>query len=177
MPPSVIKSIRDLIYYQYAKILAESAGYGKGNYEFTMEKWNEFKTGKADFKSSVTGLIKDMDDPKRCTFCGQLVPLKQCKLLPKGPDILSNKVQACFNCVLNKDEEPLYQWFGIDNRDTIPKLAEMKYLKLLYKLHEKQGTLDEEDILKLHKKVGTVHIEIEDEPLNVVCLERTIIKS
>jgi len=176
MPPSVIKSIRDLIYYQYAKILAESAGYGKGNYEFTMEKWNELKGGKFDFKKSITDLIKDLDDPNRCTFCGKLVPLKHTKLLPKGPDIASNKVQACPNCIMNKDDEPVYQWYGLDNRDTIAKLAELKYLKILYKLHEKQGTLDETDMKKLHKKAGTEHIEIEDEPIHVICLERTIIK-
>lgn len=176
MPPSIIKSIRDLIYYQYSKILADSAGYGKGNYEFVMEKWNELKTGKVDFKESIKDFIKDIDDPVRCTFCGKIVPLREGKLLPTGPDIKSNKVQVCQNCLINKDEEPMYQWYGLDNRDTIPKLAELKYLKLLYKLHEKQGTLDEENVLKLHKKAGTEHIEIEDEPLNVICLERTILK-
>ena len=33
-------------------------------------------------------------------------------------------------------------WFGLENRDKIPIIAEGKYLKPLYDLHEKMGPLD-----------------------------------
>jgi hypothetical protein len=31
MPPKAVRNLRDLLYWQYAKIIAESAGLGKSN--------------------------------------------------------------------------------------------------------------------------------------------------
>jgi hypothetical protein len=45
MPPAVVKSVKDLIYWQYAKIIAESAGIGKKDYGFVMNKFKQLKQG------------------------------------------------------------------------------------------------------------------------------------
>jgi hypothetical protein len=34
MPPAAVKTVKDLIYWQYAKIIADSAGIGKKDYGF-----------------------------------------------------------------------------------------------------------------------------------------------
>jgi len=42
MPPPAVKTIREIIYYQYAKIISESSGFGKTNYGMVMSKWKQF---------------------------------------------------------------------------------------------------------------------------------------
>jgi hypothetical protein len=41
MPPPAIKTVRDLIFWQYSKIIAESAEVGKANYGFIMGRVQE----------------------------------------------------------------------------------------------------------------------------------------
>ena len=36
MPPKAVRTLRDLLFWQYAKIISESAGFGKSNYGFIM---------------------------------------------------------------------------------------------------------------------------------------------
>lgn len=43
MPPPVVKTVRDLIFWQYAKIIAESAGFGKRNYGFVMKSFKSLR--------------------------------------------------------------------------------------------------------------------------------------
>lgn len=45
MPPPAIKYIRDLIYWQYAKIIADSAGMGKKNRGFVMSRFKKLQEG------------------------------------------------------------------------------------------------------------------------------------
>jgi hypothetical protein len=68
MPPSAIKTIKDLIFWQYAKIIAESAHIGKTNYGFIMSKFKELQTEKIHWSMSIreyvgneTGRIKKND--------------------------------------------------------------------------------------------------------------------
>lgn len=40
MSPKAVRAVRDLIYWQYAKLIAASAGYGKTkNYGFIMDMY------------------------------------------------------------------------------------------------------------------------------------------
>lgn len=43
MPPPAIKSVRDLTYWQYAKIIADSARVGKKNWGFVMERFKKLQ--------------------------------------------------------------------------------------------------------------------------------------
>lgn len=45
MPPSAVKTLRQLIFWQYAKIIAESAGFGK-NYRFIMNRFKKTRLGR-----------------------------------------------------------------------------------------------------------------------------------
>ncbi|OLS13530.1 MAG: HNH endonuclease [Promethearchaeota archaeon CR_4] len=45
MPPKGVKSIRDLIFWQYAKLIAQSAGMGKSNYAFVMSRFKKLQAG------------------------------------------------------------------------------------------------------------------------------------
>lgn len=45
MPPPVVKTVKDLIFWQYAKIMAGSAGFGKTNYGFVLSRFKELQEG------------------------------------------------------------------------------------------------------------------------------------
>ena len=49
---------------------------------------------------------------------------------------------VCKSCNSSKGGKRLYEWKGLDSKDKHHRIAEGKYLKYLYSLHEKKGTLD-----------------------------------
>jgi len=69
MPPPVVKSVRDLIFWQYAKIIAESAGFGKKNYGFVMKKFRQLKEGEI-FWNEIREYVKEREKKDECIFCG-----------------------------------------------------------------------------------------------------------
>jgi hypothetical protein len=42
----------------------------------------------------------------------------------------------------------LYKWYGLDRKDELPRIVAGKYLKLLYEIHERNGTLGKGDLKK-----------------------------
>jgi hypothetical protein len=48
-----VKTIRDLIYWQYAKIIAESAGAGKRQYGFVMNRFQSLATGQISCSTAI----------------------------------------------------------------------------------------------------------------------------
>jgi len=43
MPPSAVRTLRDLIFWQYAKIISESAGFGKRSFGFVMNRFKKLQ--------------------------------------------------------------------------------------------------------------------------------------
>jgi hypothetical protein len=183
MPPNAVKTIRDTIYWQYAKLIAKSAGMNIfASRGFQMQKFKEFQSGKIKWSSTVTEWLRELEKPNQCIYCGSKDKSKLSveHILPiscGGPDIPDNTILVCKECNSKKGGKKLYEYFKHDKRDEIPRIAEGKYLKLLYQLHEKAGTLDVEekdlkvklcpkcDMAKLCKEADKV------QELNVYCLE------
>ena len=100
-------------------------------------------------------------------------------ILPRscgGPDIPDNAIRICKTCNSKKGGKRLYEFFGLKNKDGVPRIAEGKYLKLLYVLHEKAGTLDlnKEHLKDLCNKCDLGKICEEENSigkLSVLCLE------
>jgi hypothetical protein len=51
-------------------------------------------------------------------------------------------VCACRTCNSSKGDRDVFEWYGHERIDDIPKLVLSKFLKLAYDIHETQGTLD-----------------------------------
>lgn len=153
MPPKAVKTINDLIYWQYAKLISESAGFGKKNYRFIMSRFTKLKSGEINWSSSIREWIRENEQRDICGYCGKKdKKLTVEHILPSsrgGPDHSDNTIWACKECNLKKSKKRLYEYFTLKNRDSIPRIAEGKYLKLIYDLHKQNGTLDVEDITKL----------------------------
>jgi len=145
MPPKAVKTIRDLIYWQYAKLISHSVGYGKKNYGFVMDRFQKLKHGEIEWSGSIREWVKEREDSGICIYCGERIALCTDHLIPKsrgGLDIGDNAATACVTCNTSRGDKGIYEWFGLREKDEVPRIVEGKYLKLLYQLHERNGTLD-----------------------------------
>ncbi|MCD6215939.1 MAG: HNH endonuclease [Candidatus Aenigmarchaeota archaeon] len=145
MPPAVVKTIKDEIFWQYAKLISKSAGFGINQRAFQMNRFIALRDGKIKWSTAIREWIKEHEKPNECIYCGSKENLTVEHILPKscgGPDTPDNAIKVCKKCNSSKGGKRLYEWVGLKNKDKVPRIAEGKYLKLLYKLHDKQGTLE-----------------------------------
>jgi len=145
MPPPAIKTIRQIIFYQYAKIVSKSAGFGK-NYAMIMSTYKKLDDSILTWSSARREWQKEFDNPDVCIYCGiSGIKLTTEHILPTscgGEDIADNCVRVCTKCNSSKGGKRLYEWRGLEAKDEHHRIAEGKYLKYLYSLHEKKGNLN-----------------------------------
>jgi hypothetical protein len=144
MPPSAVKTIEDLIFWQYAKLMSKSAGFGIQGRAFQMSKFQALKKGEITWSTAIREYLHEKEHPDVCVYCDAKIKLTCEHILPLsrgGPDVADNAVMVCQKCNSSKGDKRLYEWFGIENKDKVPRIAEGKYLKLLHSLHNKQRTL------------------------------------
>jgi hypothetical protein len=144
LPPAAVKTIQDLLYWQYAKLIARSADYGR-NYGFIMDRFKKLRSGEVNWSGSLREYIKEREVTGQCIYCGSTNNLSVDHLIPRsrhGPDSGDNAVMACKKCNSSRGDKGIYQWFELEKRNEVPRIVEGKYLKLLYELHEEKGTLD-----------------------------------
>ena len=75
MPPAAIRDLRDLMYWQYAKIIADSAGVGKKQWAFVMERFRKLQSGEIAW-NSIREYAKERNVFHRCLYCGRGGPLR-----------------------------------------------------------------------------------------------------
>ena len=149
MPPAVVKSVKDLIFWQYAKIIAASAGIGKKDFPFVMSKFKQLRRGEI-FWNEIREYVKEKEHPDECIFCGATANLTLEHLLPRshnGPDVEKNLVWICKSCNSSKGSRSLYEYFAIQAgveaaKYGVPRIAEGKYLKLAFETLEEKGLLE-----------------------------------
>lgn len=152
MPPPAIKTVRQIIFYQYAKIISEASGFGKTNYGMIMTRCKQLESGEIHWSSSVREWLREKEVADTCIYCGEKKNLTVEHILPRscgGEDIPDNVVMVCKSCNSSKGGKRLYEWLGLKSKDTHHRIAEGKYLKYLYSLHEKRGTLGVSDVKTL----------------------------
>jgi len=145
MPPPAVKTVKQLIFWQYAKIVSASAGMGKQNYGMIMNTYKKLCDGSISWSSTVREWLLEKEQNNLCIYCGKEDKLTTEHILPKiycGADIPDNVVRVCKSCNSSKGCKGFYEWKGLEKKDDCNRIAEGKYLKYLYSLHEKQGTLN-----------------------------------
>ena len=149
MPPAAVKTLRDLLYWQYAKIISGSAGMGKRQWPFIMERFGKLQTGEIAW-DSIREYVKEREDRDHCIYCERRARLTLEHLLPKalnGPDDEKNLVWVCAGCNSSKGARRPYEYYtalgGLKAaKYEVPRIAEGKYLKLLYDMLEEADLLD-----------------------------------
>jgi len=181
MPPSAVKTVRDVILWQYSKIVAESSGMGKKNYGMIMSTYKKLCNGDISWSSTVREWLREKEQNGACIYCGLTDKLTTDHILPTvcgGEDVPDNVVRVCKSCNSSKGCNGLYEWRGLNAKDNHHRIAEGKYLKYLYSLHEKQGTLDADldDLCKVCSLNKKCMEEGHEGKLTVYCIEGCFLK-
>ncbi len=173
MPPPNVRSIRDLIFWQFGKVMSSVEGSGKSNHKVTLDNFTHLKMGSPGFMP-LANRIANSGDPNHCAYCCKHTLVKPTLLLSAvrgGPNVKENMVMACGGCIKEKGDKRLYEWYGLDKRDMLPDVAEAKYLLLLYRLHEQRRDLDESFVPNMCARCDMEELCPEKQVLSVYCLE------
>jgi len=171
MPDRDVRTIINLIYYQYAKIIARSAfGVSDGkeakrqHYGFIKQTFRELKSGVKSWSDITREDWQFVESEKKCLYCGTKIYIHREHIVPRSLQIkpecgtcdkiqgIHNQVWACRQCNSSKGTKGLYEFYKAkypNERkfyDLIPPLLEKKYLKTIYNCHECVQTLTKGDI-------------------------------
>ncbi|MFW9856206.1 MAG: HNH endonuclease [Candidatus Thorarchaeota archaeon] len=155
-PSRHVKTIRELIYWYYANLIARAAGF-EGNYGFVMSRYKRLKSGEMKWSSTIRDKQKEWEMGGVCAYCeattklthDHIIPSSRAGVDPRVKRLLEsadNCVWACKSCNSSKGAHDIFEWYGEEGIDEIPQLVLSKFLKLAFCLHETQGTLDSTDL-------------------------------
>ncbi|HVL49835.1 MAG TPA: hypothetical protein VM889_14865 [Candidatus Thermoplasmatota archaeon] len=152
MPPAYVKTCRDLLCYEAAKLEAVAARR-PGDARFILDRVKTLRVGPLRFD--------EVEDPARCLFDGieaapggeWLVPLEK-----GGLEVASNLVPACESCRASKGNRDVLAWYK-DRRVRVPRAVWRRYLRAIYDTWEKQGILEGPVPASEAKRWSTVDVE------------------
>jgi hypothetical protein len=176
MPDRDVKTIRHLIYYQYAKIIAKSA-FGADSkstdYGFIKNTFRDLAESEKTWSDIIREDKQFVQSEKKCIYCGSIENLQWEHIVPKSINIndrcstcekvqgIHNMIWSCEDCNTKKKRRKglyhFYQELFPQERkffDKIPALVEKKYLKTIFYCHQCNGTLDD-DVLN---RVGEITV-------------------
>jgi hypothetical protein len=145
MPPGYVRTIREEIFYEYAKLISRSALNGKIIYPFVSDRFKALCDGTASMSGTIREWLREQELQKECVFCGARDNLQVDHLVPRsrgGSDSSDNSVWSCKPCNVSRGDKGVFQWLGLKKKDVLHRLVAGKYLKQLYELHTEKGTLE-----------------------------------
>jgi 5-methylcytosine-specific restriction endonuclease McrA len=171
MPDRDVHTIRDVIYFQYAKLIARSAlkvengvEAKKKGYGFIKTTFRALKSGAKQWSDITREDWQFVDSEKLCIYCGSPDHLQREHIVPRSIAInercpscehvqaIHNQVWACADCNNRKKAMGLYRFYQLMNPgnekyfDYLPSLLEKKYLKTIFRCHECNDSIDKADI-------------------------------
>jgi hypothetical protein len=148
-PPRAVKTVRDLIFWEYAKIIASSSGF-PDNFGFIMNRFNKLKSGEIKWQGVDNDVQEHIRAERKCIYCGRKSNLTIDHIIPRhlgGLDIPANLVLACKRCNSSKNSRDIFEWYyEILKKKSIPKHVWKRYLKLVWEFHAMHRTLDSVDV-------------------------------
>lgn len=171
MPHRDVHTIRDLLFYQYAKVLAcrafgepDSLAAKRQHYEFIDRAFRSLRDGWTPWSDIWEEGRELVEPPRRCVYCGAAAQLTRGHLVPAslhatdrcatcevlhGPH---NRVWTCPACADRKGSLGLYAFYRVlrpgdpKSHDHIPPLVEKGYLKTVHDCLACLGRLDDRDL-------------------------------
>jgi 5-methylcytosine-specific restriction endonuclease McrA len=109
MPPPYVKTIREEILYEYAKLISRSA-YGTLQRGFITERFKKLRDGEITISGTIREWEKEQEQelPKQCVYCGSIKDLTTDHLIPRsrgGDESADNVVLACQPCNASRGEK------------------------------------------------------------------------
>ena len=143
MFPSAIVTIKEVILWEYARLISEENIGDRNNWRLTLHHFEQLNSNKNIWDHILKEEVKT--DPNICAYCGVSEELSVVRIVPKKMCPLAemhNGVRVCKKCNSLKGDKDLVEWWVFEGRDKIPRSALAKYLKILYICHECNGTSD-----------------------------------
>lgn len=144
MPPGYVRTIREEILHEYAKLISRSA-YGTLQRGFITERFRKLRRGEITISGTIREWEREQELPRQCVFCGFRTDLTTDHLIPVnkgGDDSADNLVLSCSSCNSSRGDKGVFEWLGLKKKDDLHRLVAGKYLKQLLQLHDQHGTLD-----------------------------------
>lgn len=144
MPPAFVTTIREEIFYEYAKLISRSV-YGSLQRGFITERFKKLRDGEITISGTMREWEREQEFPKTCVYCNSAKDLTTDHLIPRsrgGDDSSGNVVLACQPCNTSRGEKGVFEWLGLKEKDKLHRLVAGKYLKQLRALHERGNTLE-----------------------------------
>lgn len=144
MPPPYVKTIREEIFYEYAKLISRSA-YGTLQRAFITDRFKKLRDGEITISGTIREWEREQELPRECVFCKSTIDLTTDHLIPRnrgGDDSPDNLVSACKSCNTSRGDKGIFEWLGLEKKDNLHRLVAGKYLKQLLQVHMAAGTLE-----------------------------------
>lgn len=144
--PKSFQTVRQLLHWEYSKLIAESAGGGRKDFAFVQHSYKQLQSGSLNLSSILRENKLLVSNGTSCSYCGAREKLHWEHIIPRscgGPDTIDNQVLACATCNLKKGARDPYQWYAPDRINEIPRLILGKFLKLLYEAYRAADLLDD----------------------------------
>lgn len=144
MPPGYVTTIREEIFYEYAKFISRSA-YKSLERGFITDRFKKLRDGEITISGTMREWEREQELAKECVFCHSTLGLTTDHLIPRsrgGDDSADNVVLACQPCNTSRSDKGIFEWLGLKEKDKLHRLVAGKYLKQLLTLHERAGTLE-----------------------------------
>jgi hypothetical protein len=144
MPPKYVKTIKEEIFYEYAKLISRSA-YRSLERGFITDRFKKLRDGEITISGTIREWEREQELPKECVFCCSTSDLTTDHLIPRsrgGDDSADNLVLACQPCNTSRGEKGVFEWLGLKEKDKLHRLVAGKYLRQLLTLHDQAGTLE-----------------------------------
>lgn len=145
MPLAAVNTHRDLICYEYARLIAAAADMERDD-GFVMDRMRKLESG--DIRMcDVVGEARDRVEAgfETCIYCGSAEDLTPDHLIPVSdgaPDVTGNRVPACRACTDGKGDRDVITWYR--ERDArIPRFIWGRFLHLTYETCREEGILDD----------------------------------
>jgi hypothetical protein len=139
------KTVRELICWEYAKLIAGSALGNRFEFRFVEHSYQQLMHGRIQPSSILRENLLLIEAGECCAYCGETRSLEWDHVIPRsqgGPDTIDNLVRACASCNRAKGARDPYQWLASNQIDGVPRLALGKLLKLVFEAHDRAGSLD-----------------------------------
>lgn len=152
--PRTFATVRELIYWEYAKLISEKAVGNRLNYKFANFTFRKLVEGGSTPSSILAENQQLFMLGNVCAYCGATGPLHWEHIIPVslgGPDSIDNMVRACPPCNLAKGARDPYQWYLATKKDDlIPRLVLGKFLKVVFEEYATHNLLDSAEFMKPH---------------------------
>lgn len=157
MPAREVRTLRDLLFYQYAKVVAcrsfgerDSLAAKRAHADFIRQKFRSLHDGWTPWSDIEREGRELVEAARRCVYCGAAERLTRAHLVPASLHATEhctdchtlhgdgNRVWACPACAARKGTRGLYAFYRLlrpgdpKSHDHIPPLVEKKYLRTVH---------------------------------------------